>query len=87
MPWIQNVSLEDVRKGDHRADGNLVLIQISDSDMEFPVPHHEFEKVYQFHFFDLERDDDVPDEEMKITDDQAKELVDILRESLHNNYN
>ena len=53
MPWIQNVSLADVKKGHHiRVGENAMLIQIVDPDMEHPVPLHPFKEVHQFKFLD-----------------------------------
>ena len=64
MPWIQNVSLADVRKGHHiRIEGNAMLIQIVDPAMEFPTPFHKFKEVHQFQFLDVEEKDEVLDEE------------------------
>ena len=83
MPWIQNVSLADVRKGHHiRIEGNAMLIQIVDPAMEFPTPFHKFKEVHQFEFLDLERDDMLDAEEFKITDKQAEQLVKLLQHAL-----
>ena len=83
MPWIQNVSLSDVRKGHHiRIEGNAMLIQIIDPAMEFPTPFHKFKEVHQFEFLDLERDDMPDAEEFKITDEQAEQLVKLLQHAL-----
>jgi len=84
MPWIQNVSLADIPKGQHiRVGDNSVLIQIVDPGMEFPTPKYTFKEVYQFEFLDLERDDKYA-EEFKITDHQASSLVLILKQALLN---
>lgn len=54
-PWIENVSLDDIRKGYHYDAGfNSMLIQIVDPDMDFPKPLHSFREVYQFKFLDIE---------------------------------
>jgi len=56
-PWIQNVALADIPNGHHiRVGENSMLIQISDPDMEFPVPHHQFKETHQFKFLDIEED-------------------------------
>ena len=88
QPWIQNVSLSDIKKGTHYDAGyNSVLIQIVDPAMEFPWPKHEFNVVHHFEFLDLEKDD-LPDaEEFKITDHQAESLVQILKQALANKMN
>lgn len=78
--WIQNVSLADIPKKHHIAVGeNSMLIQIVDPAMEFPVPAHKFKEVHQFEFLDLEKDDMPEAEEFKITDQQAEELVRLLK--------
>lgn len=54
-PWIENISLDDIRKGYHYDAGfNSMLIQIVDPDMDFPKPKHSFREVYQFKFLDVE---------------------------------
>jgi len=76
--WIQNVSMSDIRQGFHIDPGfNSMLIQIVDPAYEFPVPKYQFREVHQFQFLDAERDDKFPDE-AKITDEQAKQLTDLL---------
>ena len=83
MPWIQNVSLSDVRKGHHIGVGeNAMLIQIVDPDMEHPTPHHQFKEVHQFKFLDLEKSDDCINDAWKVSDDQAKQLVQLLQHAL-----
>jgi len=86
--WIQNVALSDIKKGFHIDAGiNSMLIQIVDPAMEFPVPKHEFKETHQFEFLDLEKDDMPDAEEFKITDDQAKELVQLLQHAHDNRMN
>jgi predicted protein tyrosine phosphatase len=76
--WIQNVSMSDIRQGFHITPGiNSMLIQIVDPAYEFPVPKYEFREVHQFEFLDAEDKDNFPDE-CKCTDEQAKQLVDLL---------
>jgi hypothetical protein len=87
MPWIENVSLGDIPKGRHHNAGeNSMLIQIVDPDMEFPVPKHTFKETYQFKFLDLEKDDDA-NEALKVSDDQARQLVEHLQHALENRMN
>lgn len=82
--WIQNVALSDIPKGNHIFVGeNSMLIQIVDPCMEFPTPAYKFKEVHQFEFLDLERDDPWG-EEFKITDEQAKSLVDLLKHAFEN---
>jgi predicted protein tyrosine phosphatase len=88
MPWIQNVALSDIKKGFHINPGdNAMLIQIVDCGMEFPEPMYKFKHVAQFEFLDLEKDDFALEEEMKITDHQAKSLVILLKQALLNRMN
>jgi predicted protein tyrosine phosphatase len=88
MPWIQNVSLSDIKKGFHIEPGpNNMLIQIVDCGMEFPESKYKFNSVHQFEFLDLERDDKCIEPDMKITDDQAKSLVILLKQALLNRSN
>jgi predicted protein tyrosine phosphatase len=85
--WIENVSRDAVRNGHHSDLGNNTwLIQISDPAGGFPTPKHNFAKVSQFEFLDAEDDDGFPDE-CKISDDQARQLVDILQDALNGSMN
>jgi predicted protein tyrosine phosphatase len=87
MPWIQNVSLGDIPKGHHVAVGeNSMLIQIVDPGMEFPTPLHKFKETHQFNFLDLEVGDAF-DEEFKVTDVQAEQLVNLLKHALDKRMN
>jgi predicted protein tyrosine phosphatase len=88
MPWIQNVALSDIVKGKHYDPGiNNLLIQIVDCGMEFPEPKYKFNNVHQFEFLDLEKEDECIEPEMKITDEQAKSLVILLKQALLNRSN
>lgn len=83
MPWIENIPLENVAKGQHHACGeNSMLIQISDHDMAFPSPKHQFKQVHQFIFLDIEEESD-----FAITDAQAAELVRLLQHAFENRMN
>ena len=86
MPWIQNVALADVPKKHHVAVGeNSMLIQIVDPAMFPPVPAKNFHSIFQFEFLDLDdsdidkHSDDEGFAEFVITEQQAVELVDILK--------
>lgn len=82
MPWIENVALADIPKGKHiRVGENSMLIQIVDPGMEFPKPIYNFKETHQFQFLDLEKDDDAP-EELKVSDEQATQLVVLLQHAL-----
>ena len=88
MPWIQNVSMNEVKQGHHIDPGdNAMLIQIVDPAMGFPTPLYKFKHVAQFEFLDLEKDDMLDAEEFKITDDQAKSLCLLLKQAHANSMN
>ena len=82
-PWIQNVALVDVKNGRHIDAGvNSMLIQIVDPAYEFPTPHDCFKACFRFEFLDAEQDDDMYPDEAKITDEQAKRIVELLQYAL-----
>ncbi len=82
MTKIINVSMEDVRTGSHENLGdNAIIIQITDPNMYPPVPDRIFKERYTFQFLDAE-DHDPYDEEYKISDKQANELIEILERAL-----
>lgn len=88
MPWIENVSLGDIPKGRHHNAGeNSMLIQIVDPGMEFPVPMHKFKETHQFQFLDVEENDQVLEEEMRCSHEQAAELVGLLQHALDKRMN
>jgi predicted protein tyrosine phosphatase len=87
MPWIQNISLEDINLGRHIEPGaNAMLIQIMDPPGDFPdpLPTFKFKETHQFQFLDVEETDPVPDEEMRCSSDQAAQLVQLLQRALAN---
>jgi predicted protein tyrosine phosphatase len=93
MPWIQNVSLSDVKKGHHVAvKENSMLIQIVDPAMEFPTPAQKFKEVHQFEFLDIEEDGMTNNGdgtftdmgEFAVTQAQADRLVELLQHALEN---
>ena len=63
-----------------------MLIQIVDPGMEFPTPFHKFKETHQFNFLDLEVGDAF-DEEFKVTDAQAEQLVNLLKHALDKRMN
>jgi len=87
-PWIQNVSFSDIKKGHHIDAGfNSMLIQIVDPAMEFPVPMYKFRETYQFEFLDLEETDTCINDDWKISDVQAEQLVKLLQRALDEHMN
>ncbi len=89
MSFIENVSKSAVFSGSHSDMGeDAVLIQIVDPASYFPVPNKKFARIHQFEFLDLE--DTEPDKnlmEFAITDEQAAELVGVLKQALDENRN
>lgn len=84
MPWIQNISISDVKSARHfEAGENSMLIQICDPAYEFPVPLKQFKEVHQFEFLDVEDKDGLL-HEFAITQAQADRLVDLLQHALDN---
>jgi predicted protein tyrosine phosphatase len=86
--FIQNCGYRGICHGDHWfSEGDCILIQITQPDEDFPTPHYKFEEVHQFHFNDV----DCPEEdEVKcgaLTDQQAKEIMDILYHAYHEEKN
>jgi predicted protein tyrosine phosphatase len=83
--WIQNVAAADIPNGFHVAvTENSMLIQIMDpASAWWPVPKHSFKEVHQFEFLDAE-DKDGFDDDFKISDTQAQELVRLLQHALDN---
>lgn len=95
-PWIQNVSLSDIRKGHHFEAGiNSMLIQIMDPPGDFPKPLKQFREVHQFDFLDIEEDGMSNDgsgtpidmSEFAITQEQADKLVELLKHAMDNRMN
>lgn len=86
--WIQNISMADVISGDHWDAGPTgMLIQIVDPDTNFPAVRRSFGEIHQFKFLDLERDDTTINDNWKISDEQATELVRLLEHALYNRIN
>lgn len=91
MPLIENVSMEDVRKGTHTDMGeNAMLIQITDPAYYPPIPKQDFRIITQFEFLDAE-DEDIEkygyDEGFLISDKQAEELIEFLDYALEKDMN
>jgi len=83
--WIENVSKDAVRNGHHFDAGpNAMLIHIGDPASTFPTPKKDFTVVSQFEFLDA--DDGFP-EECLISDDQARQIVNLLQMALDQSMN
>lgn len=89
MPFIENVAADDIPKRFHHDAGeNSMLIQIMDTGTGWwPTPKHNFKEVHRFEFLDVEENDHVDDEEMKISDSQAEQLVALLQHALDKKMN
>ena len=89
MPFIENVAAADIpTRFHHDAGDNSMLIQIMDTGTSWwPTPIHNFKEIHRFEFLDVEENDQVDDEEMKISDDQAKQLVVLLQHALDKKMN
>jgi len=88
MPWIENVAAADVpMRYHHEAGPNSMLIQIMDPcPTWWPTPAHEFKEAHRFEFLDAEDGDRFPEESL-ISDEQAAEIVRLLKHALDNNMN
>jgi predicted protein tyrosine phosphatase len=88
MAWIENVAAADVpMRFHHEAGPNSMLIQIMDpAPGWWPTPAHEFKETHRFEFLDAEDKDGFPDE-AKISDEQAAEIVRLLKHALDNHMN
>ena len=85
--WIENVSMSDIHLGHHSDLGvNVMLIRIQDPATEFMPTKHNFKEVHCFEFLDAE-DGDGFDEDFKISDEQAEEIVRLLQHALNNSMN
>jgi rhodanese-related sulfurtransferase len=85
--WIENVSRDAVRNGQHFDAGpNAMLIQISDPPGNHPTPKYNFKEVHGFDFLDAE-DADGFDDDFKISDEQAAQIVGLLQHALDNSMN
>lgn len=87
MPFIQNIAAMDVPMGFHwTPQKGSILIQIADNDVvNFPIPSHNFDEIYQFKFLDVEEHTEVIDPAMKISELQAAAIVEILEYALAHN--
>lgn len=88
MPWIQNVAMSDIKNGFHIDPGiNAMLIQIVDPPGDFPTPKYQFRETHQFQFLDVEEKDEVLDEAMRCSQEQANELVRLLQHAMEQRMN
>ena len=88
-PWIENISLDAVRKGEHYDAGeNSMLIQIVDPGTEFPEPKFNFKQITQYFFLDVDdTDHDKFYFDAAITNEDAKNIAEDLKYALENHMN
>ena len=60
-----------------------MLISITDPASWRPTPAHKFKEIHNFEFLDVEANDEVLDEEMRCSHEQAAELVRLLVKEGH----
>ena len=85
--FIENVSKSDVFHGHHYDAGpNAMLIRIQDPATEFGKIKYPFKEVYEFEFLDAE-DADGFEDECKIQDEQAQQIVGLLQRAQENAMN
>ena len=88
MPWIENVAASDIpTKFHHDAGPNAMLISIVDPASWRPTPAHQFKEIHNFEFLDVEEQDEVLDEAMKCSHEDAAKLVALLQHALDNKMN
>lgn len=85
--WIENCSMSDIHLGHHSDLGdNVMLIRIQDPATEFFPTKYTFKEVHEFEFLDAE-DEDGFDEDFKISDEQAVQIVRLLQHALSKSMN
>jgi predicted protein tyrosine phosphatase len=85
--WIENCSMSDIHLGHHSNLGeNTMLIRIQDPATEFCPTKYSFKEVHCFEFLDAE-DEDGFDEDFKISDAQAEEIVALLKRAMDHSMN
>ena len=86
--WIENVAASDIPIGFHHDAGpNSMLISITDPASWRPEAKHEFKERHNFEFLDVEEKDEVLEEAMKCSQEQANELVRLLQHAKENHMN
>lgn len=85
--WIENISMSAAHLGHHSDLGpNVMLIRIQDPATEFFPVKYAFKEVHCFEFLDAE-DADGFDDDFKVSDAQAQEIVGLLQKALDNSMN
>lgn len=77
--WIENRSLDAVRRGIHRQPNeNDILIQITSPDTPFPDPAFPFKEVHRFHWDDVNGLGHEDGKNTMITQEEADHIIAIL---------
>ncbi len=79
--FIYNASAIDFKKGNHPTSDNMLAIQIVDPAGLPPQSPHAFKETHIFEFLDIEDNDEYVDE-FGVTDEQAEQLVALLRKAI-----
>jgi predicted protein tyrosine phosphatase len=87
--FIQNCAASDISSGMWYKDPgtNSMLISITDPAGWKPEAKHQFMERHNFEFLDIEANDSTLDEDWKVSDAQAAELVRLLEYAKDNNMN
>lgn len=86
MPSIENCAADDLPKmWHHKVGENSMLISIRDPGSWLPRIGHKFKEVHYFEFLDVEEEDFVLEESMKCSQEQANQIVGLLRRALNEN--
>jgi hypothetical protein len=87
--FIQNCAASDIQSGlFYKNPGtNSMLISIADPGGWRPEAMPYFSERHNFEFLDIEKDDNVFDEECRVSDAQAVELVRLLQHAISNDMN
>lgn len=86
--WIENVAAADVPARNHRDAGhNSMLISIADPAGWHPTPSYNFKEIHDFEFSDLEKNDTLDADAVKISNEDAERLVHLLQRALEAHMN
>ncbi len=91
MPKIINISYAQAQSGDYPHPGDSVLIQITDPGTPAPTTAHKYLAKHHFQFHDADDNNGAGEfpyvPKVLIKDEQAKQIVEILRNAIDNDAN
>jgi predicted protein tyrosine phosphatase len=91
MPKIINISYAQAQSGDYPHPGDSVLIQITDPGTPAPTTAHKYLAKHHFQFHDADDNNGAGEfpyvPKVLIKDEQAKQIVEILRNAIDNDTN